>query len=178
MAIKLTSNYSKKVGLPQYSSHQFSVSLETELTDMGQVQGEVTRLYGLLQDAVDRELQHVGFIPGEGASDGNNGMNAATTDNGHHAARKETPWNCSDKQRELILKLVNEHDLDKEVIDQLAIERFGHGVKELNKLEASGLIDELLETHAGNSNGKRRNGNGNGANGSYNRRPSAKGGRS
>ncbi len=30
-------------------------------------------------------------------------------------------------------------------VDQLALDRFGKGVKQLNKLEASGLIDELLE---------------------------------
>lgn len=31
MAIKLIANYSKRLGLPGYSSHQFSVSVETEL---------------------------------------------------------------------------------------------------------------------------------------------------
>ena len=61
MAVKLLGNYAKRLGLPGYSSHQFSVSVETELTDMGQVQGEVTRLYGLLQNAVDREIVHLGF---------------------------------------------------------------------------------------------------------------------
>jgi len=30
MAIKLIANYSKRLGLPGYSSHQFSVSVETE----------------------------------------------------------------------------------------------------------------------------------------------------
>jgi len=29
-------------------------------------------------------------------------------------------------------------------VEQLAVTRFGHGVALLNKLEASGLIDELL----------------------------------
>jgi hypothetical protein len=32
MAIKLIANYSKRLGLPGYSSHQFSVSVETELS--------------------------------------------------------------------------------------------------------------------------------------------------
>ena len=35
--------------------------------------------------------------------------------------------------------------LDKTKVDQLAQDRFGKGVKQLNKLEASGLIEELLE---------------------------------
>lgn len=30
MAIKLIANFSKRLGLPGYSSHQFSVSVETE----------------------------------------------------------------------------------------------------------------------------------------------------
>ena len=66
MAVKLIGNYAKRLGLPGYSSHQFSVSVETELTDLGQVQEEATRLYGLLQDAVDREIEHVGFVPALG----------------------------------------------------------------------------------------------------------------
>ncbi len=32
MAIKLIANYSKRLGLPGYSSHQFEVSIETEIT--------------------------------------------------------------------------------------------------------------------------------------------------
>jgi hypothetical protein len=69
-------------------------------------------------------------------------------------------WKCSDKQKELILKLVDEHQLDKNEVDHLARQRFGKGVKQLSKLEASGLIDELLETYGGGSNGNtnRRNG--------------------
>ena len=31
MAIKLIANYSKRLGLPGYSSHQFEVSIETEI---------------------------------------------------------------------------------------------------------------------------------------------------
>jgi hypothetical protein len=59
-------------------------------------------------------------------------------------------WKCSDKQKDLILKLVEEHQLDKADVEALAIERFGKGVRQLNKVEASGLIDELLDTHGGN----------------------------
>jgi hypothetical protein len=41
MAIKLSANYSKKLGLPNYSSHSFSASVEVELTDISQVEQEV-----------------------------------------------------------------------------------------------------------------------------------------
>jgi hypothetical protein len=48
-----------------------------------------------------------------------------------------------------VLKIVKEHNLDKAEIDALAVQRFGHGVTDLNKLEASGLIGELLERYSG-----------------------------
>jgi hypothetical protein len=158
MAINLSANYAKKLGLPGYSSHSFSASVETELTDLGQVQGEVTRLYSLLQDAVDREIQTVGFVPDEVY-----GMETSANPD-HHSnpqpAERSAPWKCSDKQKEFILKLVEEHDLDRPAVERLAIERFGHGVRQLNKLEASGLIEELLETHGAGA----RKSNGNGGN--------------
>ena len=151
MAVKLVANYAKRLGLPGYSSHQFTVSVETELVDMGDVQGEAARLYNLLQDAVDREIQQVGFVPeGEyGAANGKGTPSATASGNGGN-----DHWVCSDKQKELIVKLVNEHQLDRNEVDQLAHERFGVGVKQLNKLQASGFISELLE----NSNTGKRNG--------------------
>ena len=143
--IILEANYSKKIGLPGYSSHQFSVSLKTELADVTQVQTESSRLYALLQQSVDNSLQQIGYLP-----------TAPANGNGHPKPQPETDnWNCSDKQRELILKITDEHQLDKAKVDQLAQDRFGKGVKALNKLEASGLIDELLVQ---NGQGKPRNG--------------------
>ena len=53
-------------------------------------------------------------------------------------------WRCSDKQQELILKLIDEKNLAKNDIEQLANELFSKGVKSLNKLEASGLIERLF----------------------------------
>ena len=136
--ITLEANYSKKIGLPGYSSHQFSVTLKSELTDVTQAQAESQRLYALLQHSVDDNIRQVGFLPGEPAkTNGNGHMNGQP--------KPETDqWRCSDKQRELILKITDEHKLDKTKVDQLALDRFGKGVKSLNKLEASVLIDELL----------------------------------
>ena len=147
--ITLEANYSKKIGLPGFSSHQFSVSLKTELTDVSQVQAESTRLYGQLQQSVDRSIQQIGYLPG---TNGNGNGNS----NGHATPAPEADqWRCSDKQRDLIIKITDEHKLDKTKVDQLAMDRFGKGVKQLNKLEASGLIDELLEQ---NGQSKPRNG--------------------
>ena len=145
--IILEANYSKKIGLPGYSSHQFSVSLKTELADVTQVQAESSRLYAQLQQSVDNSIQQIGYLPG---------TTAPANGNGHSKPQPEPDaWNCSDKQRELILKITDEHQLDKAKVDQLAQDRFGKGVKALNKLEASGLIDELLVQ---NGQGKPRNG--------------------
>lgn len=162
MAIKLIGTYAKRLGLPGYSSHQFSVSIETELVDTGDIQGEATRIYRLLQDAVDREIQQTGFVPGHdyGEVPNVNGRPSHLPPNGSRGAER---WNCSDKQKELILKLVAENHLDRDAVEDLALERFGIGVKQLNKLQASGLINELLETGAQDQpQGHFRNGNGHG----------------
>jgi hypothetical protein len=160
MAIKLIANYSKRLGLPGYSSHQFSVSVETELLTTDDVAAESERLYQRLQSTVDEQMLKTGFVP-----PGTYGMEE-TNHSDAPAPGTVTPihdkgrWKCSDKQRDLILKLVDEHSLDKNEVDHLARQRFGKGVKQLSKLEASGLIDELLDTYGGGSgnNTNRRNG--------------------
>ena len=147
MAIVLEANYAKKLGLPNYSSHQYCVTIRTELTDLSQVAEESGRLYRLLQDAVDREIQEVGFMPDASRY----GMNPATDSqprNGNGAngqARNGDAWACTEGQQKLILQLVHDHRLDKADIEAMAQQLFGCGVKELNKMQASNLIDELLE---------------------------------
>lgn len=164
MAIKLIGNYAKRVGLPGYSSHQFSVSVETELTDSGDIQGEATRIYQLLQDAVDREIQETGFVPGDeyglatnSHTNGNGNGSHHPNGNGSNGHRRDT-WNCSSKQRSLIEKLVDENQLDRNEVEEIAQDRFGCGVKLLNRLQASGLIAELLEITGKNKSNGHRNG--------------------
>jgi hypothetical protein len=130
--IKLSAAYSKKVGLPGYSSHSFSVSIETELQNLDNVRIESARLYESLQNAVDQQIQKTGFVPPDGY-----GME---TD-------KNGTWNCSQKQRELIEKIGKENNLDQGALDRLADEMFGAKVQALNKLQASGLIDALLDRY-------------------------------
>lgn len=173
MAVKILTCYQKRLGLPAFSSHSFQVSVETEITDLESVQEEVARLYHLLQENVDREIRQVGFVPGEDYGLHNNGSSRADTngnhngphrlngENGHHRNGNNghpDRWSCSDKQKELILKLVDENDLNRDTVEQTALDRFGVGVRMLNKLQASGLISELLETCG--KNGKSRNGGG------------------
>ncbi len=141
MAIIMEANYSKKLGLPGYSSHQYMVTLRTEVADLTQVEAESARLHALLQSAVDREIQKTGYLP---ECNGNgNGHNQAGNGSGSEA------WGCSPKQKALILDIVEQHELDKNAVEQLAQEKFGKSVKALNRLEASGLIDELITQTGG-----------------------------
>lgn len=171
MAVKLSANYSKKLGLPGFSSHSFSASVEVELTDLSQVEAECQKLYQLLQQSVDHEIKQVGFVPGEfygidavgqGSNNGHrpqqpnghtnsharNGNGRGYNVKGHSRASNGNSsgerWNCTDGQRGFILRLVNEHNLDKQEVDDLARQFFGTGVRELNKMQASQLLDELL----------------------------------
>ena len=154
MALKLIANYSKRLGLPGYSSHQFSVTVETEIVSISEVAAESSRLYEILQKSVDEQIQSTGFIPDEGyglqrGAHLQNGNNGSHQSNGSNGSNGNAPWKCSQKQKELILKLVDESNLDKEVIEKLSQEMFSLGVKELNKLQASGLIDRLIDEHGG-----------------------------
>ena len=168
MAIILEAAYSKKLGLPNFSSHSYVVSIRTELTDLTQVEAESARLYTLLQQSVDNEIQQVGFLPDAtryGMHDAE-ALHQPPPANGNTHPHAEPPihqhpgdhWVCSDKQKELILKLVEQHSLDKQEVEALAKEMFGLPVKTLNRLQASGLIEELLERHGKAKQNGRANG--------------------
>lgn len=154
-------NYKKTIGLKNYSSHSYSVSLRSEVADLSGVERESAKLYAILQGSVDREIQEVGFIP-----DGNGtGSHPPRATNGHATDQPRTngdhsSWACSDKQRDLILKIIEEHKLDKQVVEALANEMFNAPVKSLHKMDASSLIAELIEkygptkSNGGNGNGR------------------------
>lgn len=176
MAIILEAAYSKKLGLPNYSSHSYVVSIRTELSDLSQVEAESARLYALLQTSVDNEIKKVGFLPDattygmHGAEETRPQSSRSPSANDGGGLLTDHPiheqpgdhWVCSDKQKELILKLVKQHKLDKQEVEALAKEMFGLPVKTLNRLQASGLIEELLERH-GKATKKNGSGRANGA---------------
>lgn len=149
--IKLIANYSKRLGLPGYSSHQFSVSVETELVRTDDVPAEAGRLYQLLQNNVDEQILTTGFVPpadyGMGEIPSGTDVEIPEGEGLSSLWRRGPAWRCSDKQKELILRIVEENQLDKMDVEALANERFGKGVRLLGKMEASGLIDELLGNH-------------------------------
>ena len=119
--ITLEANYSKKIGLPGYSSHQFSISLKTELPDTTRVEEESARLYRILQDGVDNSIQDIGFLPNDnGHSNGhtppkaNGNGHSNGHSNGYQSGRQVRPgandaWKFSPKQKELILKIITDY---------------------------------------------------------------------
>src|ERR1700761_3062971 len=89
MAVILSMTYQKKLGLPNFSSHSCSVSLTVEIPDASVAAQESSKLYQLLQTAVDNEIQAVGYMPdastyGMKPSANGNGSNGHSTNgNGH-----------------------------------------------------------------------------------------------
>jgi len=164
MAVILQMTYQKKLGLPNYSSHSCSVSLTVEIPDVSIAAQESTKLYSLLQTAVDNEIQAVGFMPdattyGMKPGQNGNGHPAANGNGNGHApapARNGEHWNCTDGQRGFILRIISESNLTKQDVEDLAQQLFGAGVTSLDKMQASQLIEELLEKTGKKSGGLQR----------------------
>lgn len=178
MAIKLIANYSKRLGLPGYSSHQFEVSIETEISNTSELPFETERLYGSLQAAVDAQIQQVGFVPDEyygtkatqkpvpGDSCSASSVRQTPPASVPESSVETVPtWKCSEKQQSLILELAGKSGLDDSALNELATRRFNKSVAMLNRMEASGLIDELMN-RSGSSSKRSASGRNN-----YTRRP-------
>ena len=183
MAVILQMTYMKKLGLPNYSSHSCAASLTVEIADVSVAAQESTKLYALLQTAVDNEIQQVGFMPdattygmnngngahtngnparnGNGHSNGNgyaNGNSGHANGNGHAPVtiRNGDHWNCTDGQRGFILRIIAESSLTKQDVEEMAQQLFGAGVTSLDKMQASQLIEELLEKTGKKAGGPQR----------------------
>ncbi|MFT6862751.1 MAG: hypothetical protein ACJAVK_001310 [Akkermansiaceae bacterium] len=160
MAIKLVANYSKRLGLPGYSSHQFSVSVETELRDLTEADTEMANLYHQLQRNVDAQIQETGFVPSEAYGSPSPQRQAPQQNNQPQTQAQSEPdqagWSCSDKQEQFIRRIMQENNLTSTEIDDLAHQRFGHPAPRLNKMQASGLIDALLDQYGSKGKGDQR----------------------
>ena len=166
MAVILQMTYQEKLGLPNYSSHSCSVSLTVEIPDVSVAAQKSTKLYSPLQTAVDNEIQAVGFMPDAmtyGMKPSQNGdRHPAVNGNGnsHHPApapaRNGDHWNCTDGRRGFVLRIIIESRLTKQDVEDLAEQLFGAGVTSLDKMQASQLIEELLEKTGKKSGGPQR----------------------
>lgn len=123
------------------------------------LRNERAKLYGLLQEAVDKEIQQVGFVPDQvygfhAAGNGNGAGNGSSSNrrrgqfhngngqhyqssNGHSRAHygNGDRWHCTDGQRGFILRIVNENQMDKQEVEDLAQQLYQLGVKQLNKMQ-------------------------------------------
>jgi hypothetical protein len=149
MAIKLISRYSKRLGLPGYSSHEFSVCVESEINSMDDVKNESARLYDTLQSSIDDQIQQTGFVPessyGKEATSHRPLPSRNGNGNGHTHQNGSDIWACTDRQKELLLKLVADNNLDKQEVENLAAEWQRVPVKTMNKLMMSAFIRDIID---------------------------------
>ena len=138
MAILLEFKYDKRLGLPGYSSHDFGVSMRTEVNDVDQIKEESERAYRLLQQSVDAQLSNPGFIPSENNKETES---KGTQINGTDPEK----WNCTERQRGLILKILSQNDLPESAIEEVAQDLHGRPMSELGKLQVSSVISEVLD---------------------------------
>jgi hypothetical protein len=137
MPVIITACVSKKVGQANYGSAGFSLTVQSEVTNLDQVQEESHRLYNLLNDSVNAELN------GETKEE-----KRAEWPRLQRNTAPTQEWKASEKQRDLILKVITENGVDRSDVETLAFEMFGtSNLPELNRLQASGLIDELLSRY-------------------------------
>ena len=136
MAILLEFNYGKKLGLPGYSSHNFGVSMKSEVNDPEAIPEEAKRVYGILQESVDSQIVNPGFVPS------GNGKAMQAQANGNETGPNS--WNCSIRQRSLIVSVLERNGLELDAVDDLAEELHGKPMADLQRLEVSGVITEVL----------------------------------
>lgn len=149
--IQIQATYAKKLGLPNFSSHSFMVSVSAEVSSLRRLETEAKRVYALLQSSVDEQLKAVGFVPdttkygmlveGEGARNGasNNGQHTPATPVSQTGAAE-----ASDKQKVLIEKVAKREKFTAEDLDGIAKRLFGSPLAELDRKQTSGFITELL----------------------------------
>ena len=136
MAILLEFNYGKKLGLPGYSSHNFGVSMKAEVNEPEAIPEEAERVYSILQESVDTQIVNPGFVPS------GNGKAMQAQANGNETGPNS--WNCSIRQRSLIVSVLERNGLELDAVDDLAEELHGKPMADLQRLEVSGVITEVL----------------------------------
>jgi hypothetical protein len=146
MAILLEIHYDKRLGLPGYSSHDFGVSLKTEVTDLDQIRQESERAYQILQKSVDSQIIHRGYVPEQVNNSGvTNQEEKDNTSVGIDKNDNNTEkWNCTVRQKDLILNVLERNNLDPQTANELGVELHGKEMDRLTKLQVSGVITELL----------------------------------
>ena len=147
MAILLQFDYGKKLGLPGYSSHNFGVSMKAEVNDPEESPQEAERAYGILQEAVDKQMKNPGFVPSQ---NGNTEIKEPEVD--------PDKWNCTERQKGLLLTILDRNGLEPIVVEDLSREIHGRSMADLGKMQVSAVIGEVLDRwgkHPKNANGRK-----------------------
>lgn len=137
MAIIIESTYGKTIGLPQFSSHRFDVKIKSEIQNIETLPQEAQRVYQILQASIDEQIKNIGYSP------------ASTK-----GTEQEKTWQCSEKQRQLTLDVMRQNNLEHQQVNQLALDLFNKQIEDLNKLEASALLSDLLQKYSKGSGNK------------------------
>ena len=147
MAILLEFNYGKKLGLPGYSSHNFGVSMKAEVNDPEAIPEEAERVYSILQQSVDSQIANPGFIP---SVNGKIEIKEPEVD--------PDKWNCTERQKGLLLTILDRNGLEPIVVEDLSREIHGRSMADLGKMQVSAVIGEVLDRwgkHPKNANGRK-----------------------
>jgi hypothetical protein len=151
MSIQIEATYSKKLGLPNFSSHSFMISVRAEVSSLRRLETESARLYRVLQTSVDKEVQQVGFLPDATRygmlMDGKTVQNGSSK-NGHgasvfSASITDAPQ-PSDKQKALIEKVAKREKFTADDLNGIAQRLFKLPLEQLDRKQTSAFITELL----------------------------------
>ena len=147
MAVLLQFDYNKRLGLPAFSSHSFGITMRAEVTDPEKIGEEAERAYGLLQSAVDSQIVHQGYVSNE--DKGENGTDQVQKTqgkvNGNVCKTDPDKWNCTVRQRGLIVSVIERNGLDLRVVDDLANDLCGKPMSDLGKAQVSEVIGQVLD---------------------------------
>ena len=147
MAVLLQFDYNKRLGLPAFSSHSFGITMQAEVTDLEKIGEEAERAYGLLQSAVDSQIVHKGYVSSE--DKGRNGTDQVQKTqgkvNGNGSKTDPDKWNCTVKQRGLIVSVIERNGLDLQAVDDLSQELHGRPMSDLGKSQVSEVIGQVLD---------------------------------
>lgn len=152
--IQVQATYAKKLGLPNFSSHSFSVSVCAEVASLRKLETESKRLYALLQSSVDEQVKEVGFVPdathyGMIIDNGKPTNGSAVKPSVTKASTAPVDaWGCSDKQRALIEKVAKREQFTPAELDGMADRLFQLPLQRLDKKQTSSFITELLKLSA------------------------------
>ncbi len=145
MAVLLDITYSKKLGLPNYSSHSLGIGLKAEVANLDEVRGEVEKAYSLLQQSVDSQIVHSGFVSNEDKGENGTDQVQKTQVKVNGGATDPDKWNCTVRQRGLIVSVIERNGLDLRVVDDLANDLCGKPMSHLGKAQVSEVIGQVLD---------------------------------